>query len=286
MLATDDFKAAAFKFVQDLAEDLSSSDLELPGFPDVVMKLHQLLGDENSSVKDLVKLINSEPTLAAKLIQLSNSAAFSRGGSEASDLRAAVQIIGFNVVRSTATSFAMQQMEQQEWLKPVKADLKKIWRRSNSVAAICYVLAKEIEGIQPDEALVTGLFHQLGNLYLLTRAHKEGLPIAGNSEWEDVVRGWHATIARAIVENWGIAQHIGEATECQDAYEDNDASNLSLHARLLSAAKLYDQLCNESNGTNANIEKILTDIKLSGTPFMELVTSCKEAIDSMSITIA
>ena len=281
MLATDDFKAAAFKFVQTLADDLSTSELELPGFPDVVMKLHQTLSDENSSVHDLVSLINSEPALASKLIQLSNSAAFGRGGTEASDLRAAIQIIGFNVVRSTATSFAMQQMQQQDWLKPVTADLRKIWRRSNSVAAICYILAKHVEGIKPDEALVTGLFHQLGNLYLLTRAHKEGLPIANNPEWEEVANDWHPTIARAIVENWGIAQHIGEATECQDAFEQDDTSNLSLHARLLSSAKLYDRLCNESNGGNASIEKTLAGIKLSGTPFMELVASCQADIEAM-----
>ena len=93
MLATDDFKTAAFNFVQTLAADLSSSELELPGFPDVVMKLHETLGDENSSIMDLVDLINSEPVLAARLIQLSNSAAFSRGGSAAGDLHSAIRVL-------------------------------------------------------------------------------------------------------------------------------------------------------------------------------------------------
>ncbi|MDH3511512.1 MAG: HDOD domain-containing protein [Gammaproteobacteria bacterium] len=285
MLATDDFKTAAFEFVQSLAADLSSTDLELPGFPDVVMQLHQALGDENCAVRDLVKLINSEPVLAARLIQLANSAAFSREGAEASDLQAAVRLLGFNVVRSTATSFAMQQMQQQEWLAPVKPVLKRIWRRSNAVAAICYTLAKHVDGVKPDEALVAGLFHQLGNLYLLTRAHQDGLPIASNPDWEDVANAWHPTIARAIVENWGMAQHVGEAMEYQDAFLEEDTRDLSLHTRLLSAAKLYDEMCNEANGDEADIERILTDVMLSGKPFLDLVADCQEEIESMGNTI-
>jgi HD-like signal output (HDOD) protein len=286
MLATDDFKTAAFAFVRDLAGDLSSSELELPGFPDVVMRLHQALGDENSAVKDLVQLINSEPVLAARLIQLANSAAFSRGGAEASDLHSAVQVLGFNVVRSTATSFAIQQLQQQEWLAPIKPVLKRIWTRSNAVAAICYTLAKHVDGVKPDEALVAGLFHQLGNLYLVTRAIKDGLPIAENPDWEEVANAWHPTIARAIVENWGMAQHVGEAMECQDAFLEEDTRELSLYSRLLSAAKLYDEMCNEANGDPSDTQKKLADVMLSGETFLELVTSCQAEIDAMRITIA
>ena len=82
MQAEEDLKATAFKFVQDLASDLSNDEFDLPGFPDVVMRLHKTLADENSAAADIVKLISSEPSLAARLIQLANSAAFNAEGHE------------------------------------------------------------------------------------------------------------------------------------------------------------------------------------------------------------
>jgi len=156
--------SSAFGFVEALARDLSGDDLELPGFPDVVMDLHRALGNEHSSAGDIVALINSEPALAARLVRMANSAAFNASGKPVSEPRAAITALGFNVVRATATSFAMAQMEQIAWLKPIRADLREIWRASNTVAAICGAVARRIEGIKAEEAVAAGLFHLLGRV--------------------------------------------------------------------------------------------------------------------------
>jgi len=278
MTTTEELNAAAFKFVQGLASDLSKDDLELPGFPDAVVRLHQDLADESKSVQDIVSQINSEPALAARLIKLANSAAFNTTGREISDPRAAVTQVGFNVVRSTATAFAMRQMEQQEWLTPVRPLLAKIWRRSNGVAAIAHVLGGAVEGVRADEALAAGLFHQLGNLYLLTQAHQEGLEVANNPAWEGITQSWHPTIARAFIESWGMPDYVGEAVEQQDGVAAGDAEHMTLIARLISASKLYDSLQEASNGAAATVESMLNKVQLSGCSFMELAAANQEAI--------
>ncbi|MDJ0927304.1 MAG: HDOD domain-containing protein [Gammaproteobacteria bacterium] len=282
----EDFNAAAFKFVQGLAEDLSKDDLELPGFPDTVARLHQELGDESKSVQDIVNLINSEPALAARLIKLANSAAFNTSGREVSDPRAAITSLGFNVVRSTATAFAMTQMEQQEWLAPVRPNLAKIWRRSNGVAAICHVIGDVIPGVRADEAMAAGLFHQLGQLYLLTQAHREGLPVAENPSWDGVAENWHATIARAFIESWGMPESIAEAVENQDAVAQGDLAESSQLTRLLSAAKLYDGMQEAGNGIAGKVEELLNDVQLSGDGFLDLVGAHKDRISEIASTIS
>ncbi len=286
MTDTAELNAAAFKFVQNLAEDLSKDDLELPGFPDSIAKLHQELADESKGVKDIVERVSTEPALAARLIQLANSAAFNTTGREVSEPRAAVTQLGFNIVRSTATAYAMRQIEQLEWLQPVRPELAKIWRRSNGVAAICHVLGDEIDGLRADEALAAGLFHQLGNLYLLTRAHGEGLAVAGNPNWEQTTRSWHPTIARAFMESWGMPDYLGEAVENQDGIASGDNENLSLYTRLLSSAKLYDSLKEASNGVTAKIEAMLEPVQLSGASFLELARDRADRIADVRATIA
>lgn len=288
MLAKEDFKAKAFQFVQELASALSNDEFTLPGFPDVVMRLHKTLADENSSTADIVKLISSEPALSARLVQLASSAAFNADGREITDPRAAIQRLGFNVVRSTATSFAVNQLQQQEWLMPVRPQLAKIWRRSNAVAASCYAIAEIIDGVRSDEALASGLFHQMGNLYLLTRAHHDGLQVVDNPEWEEIVSGWHATIARAILENWGLPVSIADAVENQDAIVDEEAGdflNLTLLTRLVSAAKLSDTVQNESAIAQPGWAALLVDVRINGVSFAELLERGREKIESVSGTI-
>ena len=82
--------AELFRFLQKLVNDMYE-DLELPGFPDVVVRLQQTLADDKSSARDIVRLVSSDTALSAKLLQLANSAAFKPGDRNISDLKAKVQ---------------------------------------------------------------------------------------------------------------------------------------------------------------------------------------------------
>ncbi len=276
-------RADLFSFLQKLVNDMYE-DLELPGFPDVVVRLQQTLADDKSSARDIVRLVSSDTALGAKLLQLANSAAFKPGDRDISDLKAAVTVLGFSLVRGTATSFAMRQMEQQAWLLPLKPHLQKIWQDSTGVAAICYVGARHIAGMRPDEALAAGLFHQIGTLYVLTRAHREGIVIGDANEWTATIAGWTPTIARAILENWRVPEHLTDAVEHQDALSREDPGELSLLARLLAAAKLYQQMQNRQ-GDHSEAQALLATVKFGTEPFLETMQSCRDEIDAVQRVI-
>ena len=275
-----------FEFVQRLAADLNKDELELPGFPDVAARLHKELASEDCAVPEVVKLINSEPALAARLLQLANSAAFNKSGKEIIDLRTAVTLLGFNLVRSTATSFAMKQMQQQEWLQPIKGELGQIWRESNDAAAVCSVVARDIDGIKPDEALVAGLFHLLGRLYILTHAHKDGLDV-NSPDWGPVLESWHPVIGRAIVDSWGLTTPMPEAIENQDQVDD--ANHLPLFSRLMAAAKRYCQHMREAGDADLadrlDTDDALQAVNLSGMSFMEVIGARGDDIKALRASI-
>jgi HD-like signal output (HDOD) protein len=272
--------AELFRFLQKLVNDMYE-DLELPGFPDVVVRLQQTLADDKSSARDIVRLVSSDAALSARLLQLANSAAFKPGDRDISDLKAAVTVLGFSLVRGTATSFAMRQIEQQAWLLPLKPHLHRIWQDSTGVASICYVGARHIAGMRPDEALAAGLFHQLGTLYVLTRAHREGITIGDTSEWTATISGWTPTIARAILENWRVPEHLTDAVEHQDALNREDpGSELSLLARLLAAAKLYQQI-QDPEGDHTDAQAILANVKFGTQPFLETMQSTRDEIEAV-----
>lgn len=277
-----------FGFVQKLAADLQG-DLELPGFPDVVMRLHRALGDERSSVKEIVRLISSEPSLSARLVHLANSAAFNTGDRAVSDLRTAITVLGFNLVRSTATAFAMRQLEQQEWLKPLRPHLARVWQESISVAAICYTASRRVEGTRPDEALAAGLFHQLGSLYVLTRARREGVDVGSETDWAVTIADWHPAIARAIIENWGMSASLGEAVEDQDALRNlapGELAALPLLSRLMAASKVYHVVMNTAGQDQSAAQALLAPVRFGGQPYVELVSPVHDEIAAVSQVIA
>ena len=275
--------AELFRFLQKLVNDMYE-DFELPGFPDVVVRLHRTLGDSNSSVRDVVRLVNSEPSLSARLLHLANSAAFNPGERAVSDLKSAITLLGFSLVRGTATTFAMRQLEQQTWLQPLRPHLARIWKESTGVAAIAYAGARRTEGMRPDEALASGLFHQLGSLYVLTRAHREGVSIGDAAEWATTIADWHPTIARAILENWGMPAHLAEAVESQDALGKGAPADLPLLSRLLASAKLYQRILQNEAGAD-DARSTLENVHFGNEPFLAMIGGAQGDIEAIGRVI-
>ena len=140
-----------FAFVKLLAADLSKGDLDLPSFPDIVIRVRQALEDENSATKELVQIIGAEPVLAARLLTIANSAGLRPTGAPITDLKMAVNRIGRSMVRSTAMSLALVQMRSTRKLDSVKQHLNKLWERCAHIAALSYVLARQHTKLSPDE---------------------------------------------------------------------------------------------------------------------------------------
>jgi HD-like signal output (HDOD) protein len=207
----------AFAFVQALAAELSTGKVELPSFPDIAMRVRQVLADESVSPEKVVRVVGSEPALAARLLQLANSAALNFSGKAVTDLRTAIARMGFNMVRSAAIAFAMSQLKKVDSLKGLEAPLEALWRRSAGVAAMSHAVARRLAKVNPDTALLAGLLHGIGQLYILTRTAKHPKLFANEAVYHNIVRDWHSSIAKALLENWDMAEEIVEAV---GNYED------------------------------------------------------------------
>jgi len=276
----------AASLAQDLTEELQRK-IELPGFPDIAVRLNQALRDENVAIRDIVRMINSEPALVSRLMSLANSASLNVSGVEVSDLKTAVARLGFNMVWSSVSSFAIIEMQKQEWLKPMRPWLADIWLSSNGTAAICYVLAKRIRVVSADEALTIGLFHRVGDLWLLTWAQKKGIDLQNTPEWDDAARKWQAVIGGQIVRKWGLPSHVIACVQQQDAIADTGAEKLQPYVQLLSAAKLYNRVRDRQGSEEAQAAaEALAETNLWGYSFLELVADCHDDIETMRRAIA
>lgn len=209
----------AFAFVQALAVELSKGKVDLPSFPDIALRVRQVLADEEVSQEKVVRVVGSEPALAARLMQIANSAAINFTGKPITELRTAIARMGFNMVRSAAIAFAMSQLKKVDALKGLEAPLDALWRRSAGVAAMTHAVARRLAKVNPDTALLAGLLHGVGELYILTRTTQHPKLFANEAAYHNIVRDWHSSIAQALLENWEIAEEIVAAVS---NYQDID----------------------------------------------------------------
>lgn len=271
-----------FEFVQQLAEDLSKGDIELPSFPDIVLRVRNALEDENCSTGQLVQLIGAEPVLAARLLSIANSAALRPSGDPITDLNMAVNRIGRIMVRSSAMSFAMSQMRNARKLEAIKVHLNTLWEECSHVAALCYVLARKYTKLNPDEAMFVGLMHGIGRMYILVRA--EDFPALFNDETDmyAIMDQWGSGIGSSIIESWGFAEHISDAVR---DYKDTEREheNGADYTDILVLAFLLYQFINASDDAEFDLNDVPASeqLQLAAADMINILSESEEQITSL-----
>ena len=234
-------RAAALAFLQHLAAEVSQGTIDLPCFPDVVIKVSNALADPETPIDRVVTIVGTEPRLAARVLQTANSAAFNSSGKVLTDLRSAITRLGQRMVQSTAMSYAMQQIKDEVNLGAIAKPLADLWKRSIAVASICQLLAQRCK-VLPDEAFLTGLLHGIGKLYIMVRAASRAQGAGNQGPQLELVAGWHASIGKTVLESWRFAEPMCEAIGDQCDVDRRRKREATLTDVLIASIVLADVL--------------------------------------------
>ncbi len=208
-------RAGALAFLQKLATEVSKGTVDLPCFPDVVIRISHALADPETTSEKVVTIVGAEPRLAARVLQTANSAAFNSSGKTLTDLRSAITRLGQQMVQSTAMSYALQHMKNEASLRTIAQPLTELWNKSIAVASICKLVAARTK-VDADEAFLTGLLHGIGKLYIMARAVGADNGLGGGQAWMELIGGWQASIGAAVLQSWGFAEEMCEAVGDQN----------------------------------------------------------------------
>jgi HD-like signal output (HDOD) protein len=242
---------AALEFLQALTTELGKGTVDLPCFPNVVLKIREALSDPETTADTVARMIGAEPRLSARLLQMANAAAVNPSGKRVTDLKTAITRLGQQLVQGAAMAFAVQQMKDAPTLASVSQALTDLWKRSITVASICQVVARRTS-VSADAAFLTGLLHGIGQLYIVVRSVGYGMGAADQGTLGELIEGWHPNIGQLVLENWEMDEAISQAVHDQQATSrpkhvqpdltDVLIVSLMLSDILLSGAKGGDEL--------------------------------------------
>ncbi len=207
------------EFMSTLERELAAGIVSLPSWSNVTERARTALAAPDFDINELARLLGAEAGLAVRVLTLANSAMFMRGGRPLSDLKLAILRVGHDMLRSAVYAHALVQLRQAPKLQRLRAILQQLWRESTQVAALARLVASRTASADPDAALLAGLLHNIGKLYLHVRLDsREDLTVNAPLS-VTLLTGWHARIGAAVARNWQMPESICQALADQDVME-------------------------------------------------------------------
>ena len=191
--------------LQQLATDAERGPLSFPANTIVALRVAQQLDSQDCHLDKAVRLVQSEPLLAARVVAMANSVALNPSGREITDVRTAVGRLGFRTTRTLAMALATRRLSATE--HPDHAALvRQLWEHTAHVAALAFVLARRVTHQDPDAALFAGIMHEVGSFYLLSRLNE--FPSLTATEPIDGITELEARVGLAVLQGLAVPAPI------------------------------------------------------------------------------
>lgn len=212
----------------DIVAQIKNDELVLPTLPEIALKVREVAEDVNASIDELSQIISRDPALTARIIKVTNSPLI-RASSPVTDLSTAISRLGINFTSNLAIGLAMEQMFQATH-DIIDKRMRACWSRAMEIAASSQVLARHFTRLQPDQAMLAGLVHQIGILPILAYAENHDGLMADSLSLDKVIERLHPALGAYILRSWEFpAELVAVPKHYLDrSYQSDEASYCDL----------------------------------------------------------
>jgi HD-like signal output (HDOD) protein len=185
---------------------------QLHSAPQVAMKVLELTRDVNFDIRKVVDCLETDPALAARLLQVVNSARYGLSR-RTTNLRQAISLIGQRSLRVLAMTFTVV----EHLTKGAAAELYySYWRRAVTMAVVGHRLSANRRDINRDDAYSAGLLADMGVLAFAQSDPNRYVPLYKRSaHGPELVEAEHATFGFAhpalgarLMERWEFPEPL------------------------------------------------------------------------------
>lgn len=231
----------------------------LRSVPSIYLDLMTEMERPDPSVARIASIIANDPGLAAKVLQLINSAYFGLRA-HVSDPETAVRLLGFETTRSLA--LAVHVYARLRGSRTV--DPARIWEHCARTGRLARQVARHLRLSErcSSEAFTAGLLHDVGKLILAdaideyadatAAGHAEGLDDAGAET--RAFGSNHAQVGACLFGLWGLPYGIVEAIAWHHAPGDSGIAQSSA-VTALHVANVLDHASREQDGTGRSLDE-------------------------------
>lgn len=225
---------------------------ELPSAPRVYAELRLALADANAPIERIVKVVEKDVAIVAKLLQLVNSAFFGTVRKVA-DIKTAVMYLGVKTLHDLVLSVEIgRSFQSRQHVEGFSIEM--LQQHSSLTASIASRICET--GNVAEYAMAAGLLHDTGKLVLADRLPKQfaaAISLAGRTSRplflveEELIGVSHAEVGAYLLSLWGLPHPVVEAA----AHHHHSERISSVTWNPAKAVYVANLLAHEHAGTGA-----------------------------------
>ncbi len=197
-----------------LFQDIISGNINLPSMPDVAQRIQQAFSQNHINLEAVAKIIQSDPAITAKLIMIANSALY-QGAVQIDTLQQAIVRIGLEATRKQVIIYVVKELFNSNSTQ-IKSKMQHLWVHSRRVAAFSRVLAKQTGFVDPEQAQLAGLIHDLGEIAILQHVENNPELYEDEDKLMHAIRNLRPQITSMLLHKWNFTDElvtVGEESE-------------------------------------------------------------------------
>jgi HD-like signal output (HDOD) protein/nitrogen-specific signal transduction histidine kinase len=196
---------------------------ELPSLPHVLVEMLDACQSSSANFQHISDIISRDAAVTARVISLANSSFYSRG-SKINSLERALLVLGTETVKTIVITSSVQQFFSG-FNNTHTQYLKLFWKRSLTCALLAKSLATLTSYPQTQQAYLTGLLHNIGELVLETNHpedFREVSKIAPNEIDRQELENKrfltnHSEVGAWLVDEWNLGEFASDAVRFHHA---------------------------------------------------------------------
>lgn len=218
-----------------ILHDYITDKLVIPSMPELAIRITRAADDPDMDVNKLTHLLQFDPAVSARIIQVANSPIY-RTDNPITSIRHAVDHLGFDITRQLAVGFTLQQLYNSS-SKTLKKYIHDLWKANSRIAALSFILAGYAQGINQERAFLAGILCRIGALPIIQHAEHFPSLVKNLPLLNTIVAKLTPVIGSMILRKWGFADEmitvaLESTTWQRDPDKQPDYCDIVLLARL------------------------------------------------------
>ena len=264
---------------------------ELPPMPQVVIKAQELISDANADAKKIAEIIETDQSIATKVLKVANSPYYGMSGKISSISHASV-VLGNEILGEVVTLAGTEGILNGR-LPGYGYDSKDLWKHSLAVAFGSKIISNLKNPDLIKEAHMAGLIHDIGKIILDRYIVEKKEEIESFMEKEektfiDAERQYfgfnHAEIASEICQKWSFPESITLAIKYHHQPGNSDGNELCHILHMADYIAVLSGIGYDSDDILYELEEGTMDyLNMTNEDVSENVLKVTESVNKISI---
>lgn len=189
---------------------LKDDTLVIPTLPEVALSIRSAAADPKRGADDIACIILTDPALASYTLRIANSAAYN-GLEPVGDVKSAVMRIGIEATRDFILAHVVRHLFKSTGVRS-NVLMRSAWSHSANTAALCYVLARRLTHVNPEQALLAGLLHDVGILALVSQIDAFPRLLQNETTLRMVLHDLRYQVSAMVLRAWRLPEQMVKAS--------------------------------------------------------------------------